>query len=195
MDVHVEPAAVTPEALRRYGRLPIAFEVESVLRLVAPERGLAGLHLVEHPVETPWRKDYDAFADGRPAQWADRWDLASWRCFFACENDADLGGAVVAVDTPDLQMLEGRNDVAVLWDIRVDTEHRRRGVGRALLARAIDFARAAGKRRLEVETQNVNVPACRFYAASGFELGTIKRHGYADPRVADEIALYWYLDL
>jgi ribosomal protein S18 acetylase RimI-like enzyme len=44
--------------------------------------------------------------------------------------------------------------------------------------------------RLEVETQNVNVPACRFYAQLGCELGAIRRHAYAE--LPDEVQLVWY---
>jgi ribosomal protein S18 acetylase RimI-like enzyme len=51
------------------------------------------------------------------------------------------------------------------------------------------------------ETQNTNVPACRFYRGQGFHLGAIHRYGYVgapsegDPSVAAETMLLWYLDL
>ena len=55
-----------------------------------------------------------------------------------------------------------------------------------------------GNTRLMVETQNVNVPACRFYRAMGCELGEIDRYGYwgaAEVDVTQEVMLLWYLDL
>jgi hypothetical protein len=46
---------------------------------------------------------------------------------------------------------------------------------------------------LEVETQNVNVPACRFYARMGCTLGAINCFAYAD--APDEVQLRWYKPL
>ena len=51
------------------------------------------------------------------------------------------------------------------------------------------------------ETQNTNVPACRFYARQGCRLGATHRFAYAgsghgsDDPVAQEAMLLWYLDL
>ena len=67
-------------------------------------------------------------------------------------------------------MLEGRHDLAVLWDIRVAPSSRRRGVGAALFCAATEWAAATGYQELKVETQNVNVAACRFYGRHGCEL-------------------------
>jgi hypothetical protein len=44
-----------------------------------------------------------------------------------------------------------------------------------------------------VETQNINVPACRFYAAQGCELRGIHPNTY--PELPHEVQLLWYLDL
>jgi GNAT superfamily N-acetyltransferase len=60
-----------------------------------------------------------------------------------------------------------RSDLAVLWDIRVQPERRGRGVGKALFYASVDWACRRGCRQLKVETQNVNVAACRFYASQG----------------------------
>ena len=47
-----------------------------------------------------------------------------------------------------------------------------------------------------IETQNINVNACRFYAKQGCKLGGINRYGYGDhPQVKHEVMLIWYLDL
>lgn len=47
---------------------------------------------------------------------------------------------------------------------------RRRGVGRALLARAIEFTERAGIRRLELQVYARNTAAIRLYEAFGFVL-------------------------
>jgi len=46
---------------------------------------------------------------------------------------------------------------------------------------------------MNVETQNVNVPACRFYVSQGCYLGAIRRFAYAE--LPDEVQLLWYRDL
>jgi ribosomal protein S18 acetylase RimI-like enzyme len=90
-------------------------------------------------------------------------------------------------------MLEGRDDLAVLWDLRVAPEARGRGVGSALFREVEAWARTRGCRELKVETQNVNVAACRFYAHMGCSLGALNSHAY--PEVPDEVQLLWYRSL
>jgi GNAT superfamily N-acetyltransferase len=87
-------------------------------------------------------------------------------------------------------MLEGRDDIALLWDIRVAPTARRRGVGAALFRAAEAWARARGAAWLKVETQNVNAPACRFYVRQGCTLGAVHRFAY--PALPDEVQLLWY---
>ena len=93
-------------------------------------------------------------------------------------------------DSPAIDMLEGRDDLAVLWDLRVHPDVRGGGVGRALIQRVEDWAGAKGCRQLKVETQNVNVPACRFYESCGFELRHAEAGAY--PELPDEVMLLWY---
>ena len=65
-------------------------------------------------------------------------------------------------------MLEGRSDLAALWDIRIQPDYRRRGIGSRLFRRAGEWgAGAKGSRQLKIETQNINVAACKFYARPG----------------------------
>ena len=90
-------------------------------------------------------------------------------------------------------MLEGRDDFAVLWDIRVQSDRRGRGVGTALFQRAVSWARERRCRQLKLETQNINVPACRFYANQGCRLGGVHPGVYTD--FPNEVQLLWYLDL
>ena len=68
--------------------------------------------------------------------------------------------------------------------------------GKALFKAAEDWARRHACTQLKIETQNINVPACRFYHAVGARLGCIHRYGYAGvPAVAHEAMLFWYVDL
>jgi GNAT superfamily N-acetyltransferase len=87
-------------------------------------------------------------------------------------------------------MLEGRRDLAVLWDLRVAPQVRGRGVGAALFGAVADWAVGQGCRQLKVETQNTNVAACRFYARQGCVLGALNRFAYPD--LPEEVQLLWY---
>ena len=77
----------------------------------------------------------------------------------------------------------------LLWDLRVEPQARRRGIGQALLAAAEGAVRSRGARSLHVETQDVNVGACRFYARQGFSLDGIARGTY--PQLPHETRLLW----
>ena len=46
---------------------------------------------------------------------------------------------------------------------------------------------------MEVETQNINVSACRFYARQGCVLSAVNRFAY--PELPDEVQLIWRKDL
>ena len=86
-------------------------------------------------------------------------------------------------------MLEGREDLALIWDLRVAAAFRGQGVGARLIDAAEEWARSHACRELKVETQNINLPACRFYARCGFELSAVNRRAY--PELPDEIQLLW----
>lgn len=180
-------------ALRDYSEVSIAFRVESQFDVAPIRQGLGGWTLTEERVEPPYVKDYDEPEGDRPASWLVRWDTTNWRVFSAYDGDRRVGGAVVATRTPGVHMLEGRDDLAVLWDIRVHPEYRRGGTGSELLSAATAWARDNGCRRLKIQTQNINVPACRFYARFGCELRAI--HPTAYPEEPGEVQLLWYLDL
>jgi GNAT superfamily N-acetyltransferase len=99
----------------------------------------------------------------------------------------------MAFRTADLRMLGGRDDVAVLWDIRVAPGQRAAGVGSALFGAAQTWASARGCGWLKIETQNVNLVACRFYRKMGCTLGGIDRFAY--PAMPDEVQLLWWKTL
>ena len=180
-------------ALEEYAAIPIAFEVRLVLDVADPGKGLGEFVLTERRLDVPYVKDYDAINGGNPARWAARFDLSRWGFLVALVEGRRIGGAVVAFDTPDLSMLEGDGGHAVLWDIRVSPDARGKKIGSALFRAAEAWAQARGCRQLRIETQNTNVPACRFYARQGCVLAAVNRFAY--PALPDEIQLLWYKDL
>jgi GNAT superfamily N-acetyltransferase len=187
---------IGPDDYSLYDGIPSRFMVESVYRVEDIDRGLGGFRLVESKVDTPYAKDYDV--DYRTVSaWSKEFDLRPWGLFLAREDDRPVGGAAVAVGSC-LYPLDKfqREDMTVLWDIRVHPDARNKGIGRKLFLHAAEWARSQGFGQLGIEAQNVNVPACRFYARMGCILGAIHRFGYAGcPPVADEAMLLWYYDL
>lgn len=189
--LEVEICEEPSSRLEDYARVPIAFEVNSMLLPVLRDSGLGGFELVERPVTPPFVKDYDDVPGHRPTEWAYRFDLSAWGLLFARVDDGVcIGGAAVAWKTPGVVDLEGRRDLAVVWDLRVAPDVRGRGVGGALFSAAAEWAAARGCRHLKVETQNINVRACKLYVSQGCTLGAIHRFAY--PELPDEVQLLWY---
>ncbi|MBO0886525.1 MAG: GNAT family N-acetyltransferase [Acidimicrobiales bacterium] len=177
------------DRLDEHARIPIAFMVQRILAVSTPDSGLGGVVLTEAAVETPWVKDYDAIKGEGPTRWPKRFDTSSWGLIAAHEGVDRVGGAVIAFDSPEVHMLGGRSDTAALWDLRVRPDARRSGIGSALFLAVESWCRQRGCHILTVETQNINLPACRFYVRMGCSLGSINRHAYPD--FPDETQLVW----
>jgi GNAT superfamily N-acetyltransferase len=190
MCLEIRQEALTPGALGEHGRISIAFVVNRILRVTLADGGLGGMSLTETPVADPYVKDYDAIEGEGPARWAERFDISNWGMIGACRDDARVGGAVIAFRTADVRMLGRRDDVAVLWDIRVAPGQRGAGVGSALFRAAARWAGARDCGWLKIETQNVNTAACRFYQKMGCTLGAIDRFAY--PELPGEVQLLWW---
>ena len=183
---------IPPERLPEYDRVPSNFLVRSILEVELVDGGLGGIRLHEVPAREPYVKDYDV--GEKPSDWAVQFDVRNWGFFLAMRDGTPVGAAAVAFDTTGVFMLERRRDLSVLWDIRVVPQGR--GAGIALFRGAAAWSRERGCTQMKIETQNVNVPACRFYQKMGARLGEIHRYGYAAvPHVAHEVMLNWYLDL
>lgn len=191
MSVNVREEAVS--FLAELSEIPTAFLVERILDVSLVDSGLGGIVLSEMPVGEPWIKDYDAIDGEGPSQWAKRFDVTNWGMISAHDNERRVGGAVVAFNAAGVSMLEGRSDLAALWDIRVHPEARSAGIGTRLFRAAEAWARDRGCRTLKAETQNINAPACKFYRRLGCELGAIDRFAYPD--LPNEVQLIWFKQL
>ncbi len=105
--------------------------------------------------------------------------------FFALVDDQVAGQVIVR---------RNWNHYAFVGDITVDAGFRRKGVGRALLQHAVNWARDRQLAGVMLETQNNNVAACHLYESCGFKLAGFDRYLYQGLNPGtDEIALYWYL--
>jgi ribosomal protein S18 acetylase RimI-like enzyme len=190
--MHIQ--TISPAKLDVYAAIPMTVEVKSIFRVEPVHAGLGGLQFFEEGV-TPYIKDYDGYGE-TPRDWPQQFDVSNWGFFLANKGEQITGGAAVAFNTNGVNMLEGRSDLSVLWDIRVHPDFRSMGIGKALFWYAAEWSRQHGCRQMKIETQSVNIPACRFYASQGAVLGGINCYGYyGHPQVCDEAMLLWYLDL
>jgi ribosomal protein S18 acetylase RimI-like enzyme len=83
----------------------------------------------------------------------------------AAASDGGVRGFVTVAPTPASLLL------GTAWGVRdlyVDPAHRRGGVARALVDRVVADARAAGVRRLSLQTEPDNAAALALYAGLGF---------------------------
>lgn len=83
--------------------------------------------------------------------------------------------------------------IAELW---VDEPFRHQGVGKALIAKAMHYARFKNLRALVLETQSCNEPAIRFYLACGFRFIGLDSTHYSNTDILDrEVRLEMGLNL
>lgn len=189
IEIIEESSGILPE----YEKVSIAFSVEIFFRVELVENGLGGVNLVEEKIEKPFIKDYDAIEGNNISLLVEQFDLSTWGILSAFDGDKRIGGAIIAWNTPKVLMLDDRVDLACLWDLRIAPEYRGQKIGRQLFASAVNWSRKRSCKLLKIETQNINVPACRFYERQGCELGAINRFAY--PESMNETQLIWYRKL
>ncbi len=83
------------------------------------------------------------------------------------------------------------NNTVFVWNLMIDKDYRRQGLGRRLWHRALEYARDMDVRAIMVETQNTNVGACRFYAEMGCRLVGLNEAYYSNNGIEEEVALFW----
>jgi GNAT superfamily N-acetyltransferase len=174
------------EDLAGYAHVSIAFQVSRVL---VPAPDLGPLAFRERRVERPYWKDYDALPGAHPTSWRERFDITSWRIISVWRGPARVGGTVLIRGGAGIETLEGRDDLTLIWDLRVSPESRGVGIGSALIRAAEQWAGSRGSTRLEVETQNINIAACRFYEKCGFAIKAVNPTAYPG---LEEIQMLWH---
>ena len=179
------------ETLHSYGDVSIAFLVDSIFEITLSNPNIFDLN--ECRLLHPYKKDYDAIPGNSPSNWHGCFDLTNWGFIVARENGKRVGGAAIAYKTDNVNLLEGRSDLALLWDLRVSPAHRGKGLGLKIFRAVEAWSIAHHCTELKVETQNTNVSACKFYQRQGCDLRAIDRFAYPD--FPEEIQMLWYKKL
>ena len=179
--------------LEAYEKIPMLVHVKSELKLEKIDGGLGGVLFCEVPVES-YTKDLGQYE--LPTEFSKKFDTTNWAFFAAFNRGTLVAAATVACKTKEIHMLDGRDDLCVLWDIRVDENDKQCGVGTRLLQMAVKWAKGRGFVQMKIECQNNNVPAVRFYRRAGGVLGAFDEYFYYnDLDSRQEVALIWYLNL
>jgi ribosomal protein S18 acetylase RimI-like enzyme len=83
-----------------------------------------------------------------------------------------------------------------LVDLRVDFEHRREGLGSAMMYQLISESKARELRAVNTETRTDNFPAAQFLSKCGFDLSGLDCRRYSNHDLVKEAAtLFWYASL
>jgi streptothricin acetyltransferase len=179
-----------PADLPQLKQIDATFVTDAIL---AVEKTVAGLNvtwrLTERPLAEPLHKTEGYIVDDQDVAEVRSRLLEGDGLYLVAEEGRRLVGLL------DMERERWR-DTAVIWNLLVDKEYRRRGLGREFIHRAIAWGRSHNLRALTLETQTDNVPACRFYRAMGFQLGGIDDHYYTNHDIArNEVAIFWWYEL
>ena len=101
-------------------------------------------------IDTPYVKDYDAIKGHTLQHWLDNWDLSNWGMLSALISKLRVGGVVIAFNTDGIDLLEGRKDLAVIWELCVLPKYRNQGIGVLLFQAAEEWAQAKGCNEIKV---------------------------------------------
>lgn len=143
------PADAQRLTVREYGIGDLGWAIERHARLYAEEYG--------------WNGEFEAMVARLFADFAADHDRERERCWIA-ELDGERVGCVFVIRNRD------HADTAQLRCLLVDPRGRGLGVGRRLVGTCLEFARAAGYRRMRLWTNDILIAARRIYESHGFRL-------------------------
>ena len=172
----------------RLAEIRPGFISDSVLRVERSGDGLEiGWKLVEIPLVKPFDKgsayDFDAI-EQKNVRHRLSLPISLEEVVVDRENQRIVG-------VLDLTIEPWRN-AAWIWNLMLDVDVRRMGLGRRLVDHSIEWARYRKLRAVMLETQTNNVPACRFYHKMGFQLVGVNDAFYTNfDYQRDEISLFW----
>ncbi|GAA1122407.1 GNAT family N-acetyltransferase [Streptomyces javensis] len=167
--------AAAPEDAEAIEALDGSFTTDTVFQVTVTEDGFA---LREVPVDPPMTK---VFPEDEPD--GDDADDVDSRTFVAHGAVGDLAGFVAV-------SYSAWNRRLTIDDIEIAPQHRGRGVGRALMGLAVEFARERGAGHIWLEVTNINAPAIHAYRRMGFAFCGLDTALYEGTPSEGEQALY-----
>jgi ribosomal protein S18 acetylase RimI-like enzyme len=84
------------------------------------------------------------------------------------------------------------NENTFIQDFCVAKQYRRKGIGYKLMDKAKEWTKENNLKGIMLETQDVNLAACRFYNKYGFILGGVDTMLYSNFKNSEQKALFWY---
>lgn len=177
---------LTPEDIPNLSQIRPTYKSNTILTLERGGDGIEiGWQLVERTLAKPFDKgplyDFNESAQDEIRERLSRPDDTYQRV-------ADYEGRLVGIADAEIQQW---NNTIFLWNLMIDLNYRGQGLGRRLWHRVVEFARDSEVRAITAETQNTNVPACRFYLRMGCKLTGFNEALYANDGANREIALFW----
>ncbi len=188
----IELRSLQPEDIPNLTQIRPTYQSNTILVVEKSGSGIEiGWRLVEQSLPGPFDKatlyDFDEVAQAEIRARLARADDTYQRVAV----NTSTGQLVGLLDVE----IQGWNNTAFIWNLMIDLDYRGQGLGRRLWYRALEFARRAEVRAILIETQNTNVPACRFYERMGCQLVGLNEAYYTNkgqneqPNI--EIALFW----
>ncbi|MFE6915231.1 GNAT family N-acetyltransferase [Streptomyces rubiginosohelvolus] len=177
-DTTYEIRTATPEDTGLVEALDGSFTTATVFQVETAENGFT---LRETAVDPPLTKVFPDDEDDSTDE-GDQ-ELQGAPTFLALAPDGSLAGFVSVA-------YEQWNRRLTIEDIEVAPGHRGRGVGRALMSRAEEFAWERGAGHIWLEVTNINAPAIHAYRRMGFALCGLDTSLYEFTASAGEYALY-----
>lgn len=103
----------------------------------------------------------------------------------AYDNEKCIGLAI---------MREGFLKYMYLYDLKVNSAYRKRGVAKALIERAKEIAKEKGYSGIYTQGQDNNLGACLFYIKTGFYIGGFDSSVYKWTKQEGKSDIIFYLD-
>lgn len=102
-------------------------------------------------------------------------------------------GAYIGTDLVGIVIAEEMqwNNTLLIWHFQVAEDYRRKSIGKQLMNELARLAKTNRIRAINLETQNTNVNAIRFYRKCGFEIEGVDLSYYTNNDVQDgEVAIF-----
>ena len=90
------------------------------------------------------RENYvrDFSQHAKATKFSEKFNITNWAFFMAFDYEEPIGAVTIASRTADVRMLDGRDDMTVLWDIRVSDTYKHQGIGQKLFNLAVEWSRS-----------------------------------------------------